>query len=176
MNLSRWITRNKISSETGIPYSTLWRITSKHTQYFNQRKEGKYTLYDKEQIPLMVKIYKMYKEGLRYDEIDAELSHSTPATLETSPLEIKDQSNQITTGQESIKLLQVIADQKQDIGSLKEMVKQQSEEINKLKKVMISQQNKINSLENDKNDLESSIMIKVNEYISEIFYSKDKKP
>ena len=176
MNLSRWITRNKISSETGIPYSTLWRITSKHTQYFNQRKEGKYTLYDKEQIPLMVKIYKMYKEGMRYNEIDAELSQSTSATLDINPLENKQTINQITTGQESIKLLQVIADQKQDITSLKELVKQQSEEINKLKKVMISQQNKINSLENDKNDLESSIMIKVNEYICEIFYSKDKKP
>jgi len=174
MNLSRWITKNKLSSETGIPYSTLWRICSKHILYLNHKKRGKYTLFDREQIPTLVKIHEMYKEGARYEEVDEMLSQSSPATLDINPQESKDSSNQITGSQEAVKLLQVIADQKGDISSLKETVKQQSEEIDKLKKILISQQGKINDLQKDNNDLENSIMIKVNEYISEIFYSKDK--
>ena len=139
-------------------------------------KNGKYNLYDREQIPLLNKIYKMYQDGMRYDEIDAELSESSPATLDITPSETDASKKRIDYGEETLKIFRSLSDNKQDMDLLKKMITSQEEEIQRLKQIVLSQDKKIKDLQTEIDSLEDkiseSVMVMVNEYLAEVTYNK----
>lgn len=150
MKTGKWLNTYKISELSEIPYTTARRILLKHSTFFDYKKRGRSRLYKQDQIPLLQEINQLYKEGMRYNEINENLRKSEPETVE-----MEEEGGVLTTQKQPAnslyKTLEIIGNQKQQLDeqrkqilslvdkvkSLEEVNNKKNEEITEIKKKFI---------------------------------------
>jgi DNA-binding transcriptional MerR regulator len=163
MKTGKWLNTYKISELSEIPYTTARRILLKHSTFFDYKKRGRSRLYKQDQIPLLQEINQLYKEGMRYNEINENLRKSEPETVE-----MEEEGGILTTQKQPAnslyKTLEIIGNQKQQLDEQRKQIlslvdkvenlenvnKEKSEEIRELKKVFLAYTSK---RDQDKNEL-----------------------
>lgn len=140
--METWLNMNKISEQSGIPYTTARRILVKFTTFFDHRKRKNQRLYKQSQIPLLQRIHQLYKDKYRTNEIMEMLKNSEPQTIDT----IENEGVITTKERPSDSLYKTL----EIIGSQKQLLEVQSTQIN----VLVD---KVSNLENEKKEMDKTI-------------------